>query len=76
MEPSYTNREIDLMQKGIRRELEAINTNMKTGFGGIHERQDQTNGKVKKIIVALVFAFGLIIGIGAKDFGAVVQFFM
>jgi hypothetical protein len=28
-----------------------------------------TNGKVRKIILALVLAFGLIIGMGYKDFG-------
>jgi hypothetical protein len=74
-EQPYSNREHDLIHAGLVKQLDALNTNMITGFKGIHVRQDITNGKVKKLIVALVFAFGLIIGLGAKDFQSVVSLF-
>jgi hypothetical protein len=42
-----------------------------TELGAIKEQTTATNGKVRKIIIALVLAFGLIVGMGFEQLGPV-----
>lgn len=51
----------------LKEDLKELKSEMREGFKGVHARQDYANGKTNKIIIALVFAFGLIIGLGVLD---------
>jgi hypothetical protein len=71
-EKPYSNREIDAKHHGIHEKLDTI-------IGDNVEIKEQvrfTNGKVKKIIVGLAVAFGLIIGMGVTDFSQVLAIFI
>ena len=55
MEKQYSKREIDLLHESIHTKLDTV-----------IEKIDFTNGKVKKIILALAIMFGLLIGAGSE----------
>lgn len=57
----------DYVHKQLMEDIKEIREEMREGFKGVHARQDYANGKTNKIIVALVFAFGLIMGLGILD---------
>ena len=82
-EAPFSNREIsqfheemkvrmDKFESSTTNSLSSIEPKMDKGFTGVHLRQDKANHKVSKIIIALVFAFGLIIGLGFVEVGKVV----
>ena len=54
-EENYSKREIDMLHEGLHEKLDTI-----------IEKQDFTNGKVRKIIVALILIFGILLGAGSK----------
>ncbi len=60
----YSKREQDSFRDSIHKKLDAIIV-----------QTTETNGKVRKIILALTLAFGLIIGLGTKDFSALINLF-
>jgi hypothetical protein len=74
MNQPYSNRELDLMFRELKDEIRTLNTNTTTGFKGVHARLDITNGKVKKIIVALIFVFGLLLGMGFEQLSPLLKF--
>ena len=71
----YTQREIDHFHGEIAKELEEIGKDidsmkgdMEKGFKTVHIKLDYTNGKVKKIIIAMVLLAGMSIGFGFNNF--------
>ena len=62
MEDPYSKRELDLLHQSIHEKLDSL-----------IEKVTFTNGKVKKITIALAVAFGLIIGVGAENFASVLK---
>lgn len=66
-ETPYSKRELDFMFRELKDEIQSLNTNTTTGFKGVHARLDITNGKVKKIIVALVAVFFFCLGLGFEQ---------
>jgi hypothetical protein len=58
----YSKREIDILHDSIHEKLDVV-----------IEQVKYTNGKLKKMTMALVLAFGLIIGLGANDFSTIMS---
>lgn len=71
----YSKREIDTLHGQLGEKIDALDTKIVEGFKGVHERQDIANTKIKKIIVALVLVFGIMIGLGATNFTSIVRIF-
>ena len=55
-EENYSKREIDLLHTGIHEKLDLL-----------IDKVTFTNGKVKKIIIALTLMFGLLLGLGFQN---------
>lgn len=68
MERRKNNRTREAVEEALqRRDIDDLKNVVKEGFRGIHERQDVTNGKVRKIIIALVLVVGVVIGLTGKE---------
>ena len=83
MAKPYQNREIDSkfneaftrmteFDKDTRESLSRIETNMENGFIQVNRRLDTTNGKVKKIIVALVAVAAFSVGAGLVNINNII----
>ena len=72
-EKPYSKREIDAMNETTEGKYDDLKEFIVDGFKGIHARQDYANGRVNKIILALMLAFGLILGLGATNFSSVIR---
>ena len=70
MDNPYNKRELDAKFSHIHEDISSLKESISKGFEGVHFRQDIANGKVNKVVIALVFAFGLIVGLGFVDFGS------
>ena len=80
MEHPYNNREIQQLFLSMHEKIDRNREDAKDQLDRIEttgrETQNQvifTNGKVRKIILALVLAFGLIIGLGFEQLGPVLS---
>lgn len=67
MSEPYKNREIDQFHSGLKEQIGSLRDDMNKGFGKINARLDVTNGKVKKIIIALVAVGFFALGLGLKE---------
>lgn len=74
MDRRYENREIDSKFEGIHQRLDGqdkvladIARNQKEGFENVDRKVSYTNGKVKKIIVAIFLICGMFIGYLGQD---------
>lgn len=64
---AYPDREIDRIYATLDRKIDALTAEMREGFSGIHARQDKTNGKVNKVVLAMVLVGGLSVGLGLQN---------
>lgn len=68
----YTKRELDMKFDGLHETLEE--------HGKTHveilEEVKKTNGKVKKIIIAMVLLFGMTIGYSVNNWSDIIQIFI
>lgn len=58
----YLNREIDKHFETLRQSMDVFESNTSTSLEEIKDLQRYTNGKVRKIIIALVLVSGIVIG--------------
>jgi hypothetical protein len=60
----YSKREIDSIKEHITGQVTGLSTEMLSGFEAVNKRLDYTNGKVRKITIALVLMGGIMLGAG------------
>lgn len=72
----YSKREIDQHHEYIKSELTTIKEDMRTGFDEVKNRLDYTNGKLKKIILAMVAVSAFTLGLGLKEAQAILALFL
>jgi hypothetical protein len=65
MDDPYTKREIDMIHIGLDEKMDLM-----------LEKQDYTNGKVKKIIIGLVAVAAFSAGLGLKEMPFIISFFV
>lgn len=63
-------------ENDMRNGLQLLETTMTTGFKGVHKRQDIANGKVNKIIIALVAITFLAVGLGINNGSLIASFLL
>ena len=80
----YKNREIDgkfnemderlkRFEADTRNWQQRIETEMHTGFETMHRKQDYTNGKVRKVIMAMIALAAFTIGVGVDSGGSMLS---
>lgn len=84
MDDRYSNREIDAMQKAVIEKVDVATLHLadrladfekdtRESLSRIEVQVSYTNGKVKKIVLALVLLSGVCIGLGFQQIGPVLS---
>lgn len=63
----YTKREIDAYHSNMEENMKELKDEMTKGFKTTHTKLDYTNGKVRKIIIALISVVFFSVGLGLKE---------
>ena len=63
---NYSKRELDRFFKDNSDSNTRLENKIDKGFEGVHKRQDLANGKVKKIIIALIATVFFVMGLAGK----------
>lgn len=61
-------------REGVNNRLNTFEVDVRNSLSRIETQVSYTNGKVRKIIIALVLMFGLLIGLGFDKAGLVLSF--
>ncbi len=65
-EDPYSKREVDSIKEHMTGQINGLSVEMLSGFETVNKRLDYTNGKLRKVIIALVLVFGILIGAGSR----------
>ena len=61
----YTNRELGILLKNLHEKLDTFSDKVEKDFKGVHERQDRTNGNVKKNTQYRLIGKGVLVAMNA-----------
>lgn len=62
----YSKREIDIINEHTSGKISELSAEVLSGFEAVNKRLDYTNGKVRKITMALILIGGIMLGAGMQ----------
>lgn len=71
----YSNRELDEKFRGVHDKLDSNKTDIMYKLGKIEDQTTYTNGKVKKIVVALIALAAFSAGLGLQQLLPLIKLF-
>ena len=60
----YSKREIDIINEHTSGKISELSAEVLSGFEAVNKRLDYTNGKLRKVIMALILMGGILLGAG------------